>query len=53
MLGEAETEAWPALAAAAGVALFAGWSGWVSVVAVGVLLVTTPQGKARAARRRR
>jgi hypothetical protein len=46
VLGEAETEAWPALAAAAGVALFAGWSGWVSVVAVGVLLVTTPQGKA-------
>lgn len=45
VLGEAETEAWPALAAAAGVALFAGWSGWVSVVAVGVLLFTTPQGR--------
>lgn len=46
VLGEAETEAWPALAAAVGVALFAGWSGWVSVVAVAVLLFTTPQGRA-------
>lgn len=46
VLGEGESEAWPALAAAAGVALFAGWSGWVSLVAVLVLIATTAQGKA-------
>lgn len=45
VLGEADNEAWPALAASAGVALFAGWSGWVSLVAVAVLLFTTPQGR--------
>ncbi|HSI40860.1 MAG TPA: hypothetical protein VLA00_09970 [Xanthobacteraceae bacterium] len=46
LIGEGDERAWPPLAAAAGLALFAGWAGWASLATVAVLLATTPQGRA-------
>ncbi|MCS0501008.1 glycosyltransferase family 39 protein [Ancylobacter mangrovi] len=46
LIGERKSHAWPALAAAGGIALFAGWSGWAVVLAAALLIALTPAGRA-------
>ncbi|QIB35037.1 glycosyltransferase family 39 protein [Ancylobacter pratisalsi] len=46
LIGEGKSRAWPALAAAAGLALFTGWSGWAAVISVALLIGLTAAGRA-------
>ena len=46
LLGEHKARAWPGLTAACGVALFTGWIGWASVLAVVGLVLFTAAGRA-------